>query len=106
MYSVKIIDTPSLLLESLIEDTYNDKIKWEISEMEDLGIKSTTTISIPNTKKFLIFEFYDLGSASFMKTTFNKGFFSSDIIDFESINVLKEKERLIRLSQAIYNKKK
>ena len=100
MYSFEILQKPDIFLETLIEDTFLNKVQWETFDM-DYGTKSDSTVNIPDCTKYLKFEFYEMGTASFIKTIFYKGFNYKDIVEFESINARKERERLVRLSQAI-----
>jgi hypothetical protein len=98
-FKVSILETPELMLESLIEDTFNNKVEW-ITDKMDHGNKSTAIITISGTIKFLKFTFYEMGTASFIKTEFYKGP-NIDSVEFESINAQKERERLVRLASAI-----
>ena len=100
MYSVEVLQAPNLLLENLIEDTFNDKVQWE-STLMNYGKKSTAIIDILDTHKCLRFDFYEMGTASYINTKFIRGDDWLDIVEFESINATKERERLARLGQAI-----
>lgn len=94
------IDTPSLFLESLIVDTFDDKIKWHQEDLEFIGEKYTALINI-TYKKYLKIQIFDLGKSSYVKIRYHRGKDWQDIVDFESIDYSAQTERIMRLSQAI-----
>jgi hypothetical protein len=95
------IDTPILFLESLIEDTFNDKIKWYQEDLDFIGKKHTTLINVPTTKKYLKFQVYDLGKSSYVKIQYHKGQNWQDIVEFECIESISQRERIARLVLSI-----
>ena len=94
-----IMDTPALYLESLISDTWENKIDW-ISYKYDYGIRHWALVMIPTTMKYLKIEIYDMGQATFIETEFHTGIEINKTI-FNTLDVNKQPERLTRLLLAI-----
>jgi len=94
------INAPGLFLESLIEDTFNDKIKWYPEDLQFIGKKYTALINI-TYKKYLKIQIFELGKSSYVKIRYHIGKEWQDIVDFESIDYSDQTGRILRLSQAI-----
>ena len=84
-------------MDSLIRDTWDSKIEWE-SYVFDYGFRYLTIICIPNTKKYLKIEVFDMGSSSFVKTDFYK---EKDYTHFDNVKSKEHRERVVRLIKAI-----
>jgi len=109
---MNIIDAPDLFVESLIDDTFDDRLTWSTLEL-NVGTKHTTIIDVPTTTKYLKVELFEIptistgkwekSSSSFLKIEFHVGY--KNRIEFESINKKDHPERIIRLLQAIKRQK-
>ena len=94
---INIIEAPSLFLENIILNTYQNKIFW-ISTGLMKGSKYTTHITIPLTKKSLKVEVYDMDSLSFIKTEFTG---LNEKIEFKALSAQDHPMRISRLIQSV-----
>lgn len=92
-----MIDNPDLFLESLINDTWENKLFWDPYNYDN-GLVHITYINVKGTKKFLKIEVYDMGRISLVKTSFNG---PDNKVMFENIKSGEQRERIQRLILSI-----
>ncbi len=92
------IDTPELFLETVISDTWENKLIW-IKELLEYGSKYTVLIPVTGYK-YLKIETLDIGQPSFVKAEYHTGV-AKNKVDFISLKAHEHPERIQRLILAI-----
>jgi hypothetical protein len=102
MYSK--IYAPILFMETMIEDTYNDKLMWDTYD-SDYGLRHVAKYPVLGTKKYLKIEVFDSGNWSIIKTDYYDGKIKK--VNFDNINAqnYKYRERILKLITVIKIKK-
>lgn len=100
------IEKPSDFLDSLIRDTWANKISWDSNDF-DYGRRYLSILPIKDTSKFLKIEVFEMGSSSFIKTYLHLD--NSTEVSFDNVKSKdNQRERIVRLILSIkeqnYNK--